>query len=61
MTKDEVIDALGKPKSSSAKDNIMYLKYRLYKECLFIDDYYVKLKDGNVEAYGHVGEFGEGY
>jgi len=61
MTKEEVIGVLGKPNSASAMDNVMYLKYRFYKEGVLFDDYYVKLKDGKVEAYGLVGDFGQGY
>ena len=61
MTKEEVIGVLGKPNSASAMDNVMYLKFRFHKEGVFPDDYYVKLIDGKVEAYGLVGDFGQGY
>ena len=61
MTKEDVIGVLGKPNSASAMDNVMYLKYRFYKEGVLLEDYYVKLKDGKVEAYGLVGDFDQGY
>ena len=61
MTKAEVIDVLGKPSSTSAMDGIVFLKYRFYNNSVFSDGFYVKLKDGKVEAYGQVGDFGQGY
>ena len=61
MTKAQVIEVLGKPNSTSAMEDIVFLKYRFYKESVFLDDFYVKLKDGKVEAYGQVGDFGQGY
>ena len=61
MTTAEVIDVLGKPNSTSAMDDIVFLKYRLYNKSVVSDDFYVKLKGGKVEAYGQVGDFGQGY
>jgi hypothetical protein len=61
MTQQDVIDAIGKPNSTSAQANDMYLKYRLYNDGPFYDDYYVKLTDGKVVAFGQVGDFEEGY
>ena len=61
MTKEDVIGVMGEPNSTSAMDNVMYLKYRFHNEGVFLDDYYVKLKDGKVQAFGLIGEFGQGY
>ncbi|MGA7876340.1 MAG: hypothetical protein WCA08_11820 [Desulfoferrobacter sp.] len=61
MTKQEVITAAGKPTSTSAKGDVEYLNYRLYRGGLMTEDYYVRLKEGKVNAFGRAGDFGLGY
>ena len=61
MSKAEVIEAMGHPDSTSANRDIEYLKYRFYSDGLFTSEYYVKLQDGKVDAYGRSGDFGLGY
>jgi outer membrane protein assembly factor BamE (lipoprotein component of BamABCDE complex) len=61
MSKTEVVDAMGQPDSSSANRNVEYLKYRFHSDGLFTSEYYVKLQDGRVDAYGRAGDFGLGY
>lgn len=62
MTKEEVIKAVGKPASTSAKGNTEYLNYSLSET----DDqafygitvpYYVRLVNGRVDSYGRLGDF----
>ncbi len=65
MTKGQVIEVLGQPRSISAKGNVEYLNYNLYAP--FDADrtadsgpyvpYFVRLIDGKVEAYGKRGDF----
>jgi hypothetical protein len=50
MGKSDVLGILGDPKSTSAIDDIEYLRYG--------DNYFVRLKDGKVNAYGKIGDFG---
>ena len=62
MTREEVISAIGKPTSISAKDGIKYLNYRFSET---IDHaiqgvtipYYVRLINGRVDSYGRAGDF----
>ena len=61
MSKTEVIEAMGPPDSTSASRDIEFLKYRFYSEGLFTSEYYVKLQNGSVDAYGRSGDFGLGY
>ena len=61
MTKQEVIEAIGEPTSTSAKRNTEYLNYRLTADGFYSDSYYVRLLDGKVESYGRAGSFGLGY
>ena len=61
MTRDQVIEQMGKPNSTSAKDDVEYLNYKLASGSFFRDDYYVRLVDGQVDAYGRSGDFGMGY
>jgi hypothetical protein len=61
MTRDQVINAVGAPSSTSAMDNIEYLKYQLCSDWIFTDRYYVRLSDGKVDAFGRVGDFNLGY
>ena len=61
MTKQEVIEAIGEPTSTSANRNTEYLHYRLTADGFYSDSYYVRLLDGKVESYGGSGSFGLGY
>jgi hypothetical protein len=61
MTKQEVIEIIGEPNSTSAKKNVEIIRYRLAKGCFYKTDYSVKLLDGKVDAYGEVGDFGLTY
>ena len=61
MTRDQVITQMGSPNSTSAKANIEYLNYKLATDGLFSDDYFIRLVDGQVDAYGRAGDFGMGY
>lgn len=61
MTREQAISTLGNPTSTSARDGIEYLNYRLSPGVFMINDYFVKLKDGKVEAFGRVGDFGIDY
>jgi len=58
MSKGEVIDAIGKPQSTSAKDGVEYLTYNVY-EVVFGQyvPYFVRIKNGKVESYGKIGDF----
>jgi len=57
MTKQEVIEAIGKPTSTSAKGNSEYLNYHLTTGGVFTDVYHVRLLDGKVDSYGQAGDF----
>ena len=57
MTKQEVIEAIGQPNSSSAIQNQEYLRYRLNPGEFSPNEYYVKLLDGKVVAYGKRGDY----
>ena len=61
MTKQQAITALGSPTSTSAIDDVEYLNYRLSPGIFMIDDYFVKVKNGKVEAFGRSGDFGIDY
>lgn len=59
MTKAQVIDAIGSPRSSSAQGGVEYLNY-VFTEQYGIarpQDYFVRLIDGKVESYGKKGDF----
>jgi hypothetical protein len=63
MTKSEVIAVMGSPQTVSAKDGVEYLNYRLATSMLDLDrsdtsDYFVRLVNGHVDAYGKKGDFG---
>lgn len=60
MTKEQVVQVMGDPGSTSEKAGVLYLKYRL-RNGYITDDYYIRLIDGRVDAYGRFGEFGLGY
>jgi hypothetical protein len=61
MTQTEVIETIGNPDSTSAIEETLYLKYRLRSNGLFTSEYYVRLQNGQVDAFGQVGDFGLGY
>lgn len=61
MTKAEVIEAIGDPKSTSASEEIEYLRYKFITDGLFTSEYYVRLQEGKVDAFGRAGDFGLGY
>jgi len=61
MTKQEVIARLGDPDSMSAIKDIEYMNYT-FRESLalgtFPEKYFVRLRNGKVDAYGRHGDFG---
>ncbi|MEJ2656096.1 MAG: hypothetical protein P8012_02740 [Desulfobacterales bacterium] len=57
MTKQEVVKTIGAPYITSASGNVEYLKYRTYGGIFYSDEYYVRLLDGKVDAYGQKGDF----
>ena len=57
MTKQEVIEVLGAPDSTSATRKVEYLKYRINTGLFSTAEYYVRLIDGKVESYGEQGDF----
>ena len=60
MTRAEVIRVMGSPGSTSEAEGVLYLKYRL-RDGFITDDYYVRVINGKVDAYGRFGEFSIGY
>jgi len=64
MTKQEVVEAMGKPKSTASPGGgVEILRYTLYENSdqAFIGvgpEYYVKLVNGRVDSYGRMGDFG---
>lgn len=61
MTKQQAIAVMGNPTSTSAKDGVEYLNYRLSPGVFIINDYFIKIKNGKVEAFGRAGDFGIDY
>ena len=62
MTKSEVIEALGEPKSVSSDGAVEYLTYRYATSFADFDesdtsDYFVRIRDGRVDAFGKKGDF----
>jgi hypothetical protein len=57
MTKQEVIEAIGEPNLTSASGKLEYLKYRINVGLVYSDEYFVRLLDGKVDAYGQRGDF----
>lgn len=62
LSKQEVIELMGQPVSTSAQGNVEYLNYALYET----DDdafmgwtkrYYVRIINGRVESFGRTGDF----
>jgi hypothetical protein len=61
MTREQVVDVMGTPASTSEMGDTVYLKYRLYGDWIFPERYFVRLVDGKVDAFGRVGDFNLGY
>ena len=61
MTKQEVVDAMGQPNSTSSRQDMELLKYRFRTGGAWTSTYYVRLQNGKVDAFGQVGDFGLGY
>ena len=61
MTKTELIESIGEPDNTSANQEVEYLRYRLRSDGWFTDEYFVRLQEGKVNAYGRTGDFGLGY
>jgi len=62
MTKQEVIYALGRPVSTSAKEGVEYLNYKFSEsgdEAFWgvTRSYFVRIVNGEVESYGRLGDF----
>lgn len=62
MTKQEVVQVMGLPVSTSAQAGAAYLTYQLDEENFVRSQghlvrYYVRLIDGKVESFGRVGDF----
>jgi hypothetical protein len=61
MTKQEVIARLGEPAGMSAINDIEYMNYTLRESMAlgsYPDKYFVRLRNGKVDAYGRHGDFG---
>jgi outer membrane protein assembly factor BamE (lipoprotein component of BamABCDE complex) len=62
MTKQQVVEALGVPVSTSATQGVEYLNYRFsetpdHAYYGVTTPYFVRIVDGKVEAYGRRGDF----
>ncbi len=57
MTKAQVIEVMGQPDSTSEAMGVQYLRYKLITDVVFSDDFYVRLEDGAVTAYGRFKDF----
>lgn len=58
MTKSEVLDAMGRPSSTSAPGKgFEFLRYRLSPPRSVPYEYFVRLVDGRVDSYGRMGDF----
>lgn len=57
MNKQEVIGILGKPNNISAKDRTEYLNYTFVTPGVGYEQFFVRLVDGKVDAYGRLGDF----
>ena len=56
MTRDEVVQTLGKPVSTSAGEGVEFLNY-LLSDGRSKQAYYVRLREGKVDATGKVGDY----
>jgi hypothetical protein len=61
MSREQVVEAIGAPNSTSEMGNTAYLNYQLYSDWIFTDRYFVRLTDGRVDAFGRVGAFNLGH
>ena len=62
MTKQEVINVLGSPTSTSAKEGVEYLNYRFSEtnnQAIngITSPYFVRIVNGRVDSYGRLGDF----
>lgn len=60
MSKKAVLDEMGEPDRVSANSKTQYLLYRLIhpkKTYGKMEEYFVKIVDGEVESFGKVGDF----
>ncbi|VXC44924.1 Short C-terminal domain-containing protein [Burkholderia sp. 8Y] len=62
MTRQEVIQTLGEPKSISSMADLEYLQYRWVKTVIaadgnFPEDYFVAVRNGRVVSFGKKGDF----
>ncbi|MEW6304850.1 MAG: outer membrane protein assembly factor BamE [Verrucomicrobiota bacterium] len=63
MTKPDVLQAMGSPHSTSAKEGTEYMIYylgrgnRIVTQSRYAERYFVRLKDGKVDAFGKMGDF----
>jgi len=62
MTKSQVIEALGKPASTSAKEGVEFLNYRFSETddhafMGYTTPFFVRIIGGKVDSYGRLGDF----
>lgn len=63
MTKAQVVAAMGEPTDTRAANGVEYLHYALRGPGDWVNsigptrDYFVRLRDGHVDAYGKAGDF----
>lgn len=57
MNKAQVIEVMGSPTSTSATEGVEYLNYTLIEAFGVNAPYFVRLKNGKVDAYGKRGDF----
>jgi hypothetical protein len=59
MTREDIIQLLGQPNSTSAMNSTIYLNYKLRTPYVsgHIPQYFVRLIDGKVESFGKMGDF----
>jgi len=56
-----VVAVMGEPDSTAENDGVLYMRYYLSASGLFSEEYFVRLTNGQVDAYGKRGDFGLGY
>jgi hypothetical protein len=61
MTRAQVVEVMGEPNSTSEIDGTLYLRYYLSPTGLFSEEYFVRIVEDAVDAYGRRGDFGLGY
>jgi len=61
MSKAQVLEVMGEPSCTSAMGEVVLLKYRLFDYGLLPENYFIKIIDGSVEAYGCAADFDLGY